>query len=303
MRRHTLPLLIGVALIGTLALAPSARGATASDSTDFGDAPEGIPAYPSGVLGHFPTCLAASAPGTQEAACAPISSAPGPTGYMKHMPSLIGQKYWLGCGSVGIDFEPDGKVGTPVDGISDCSGLTTDCVSGHSGWLPPMTFDQDECPGDADAGAFAELYVDARCQPGGALAFRAFNAAAPASVYLNVLIDMNHDGDWNDNFDCTGCIYEWAVKNRPVVLPSGCSTVSTPVITAVQAMQTAYFDDSWVRVSLTDEPVDDDYPWNGSAARPDGAYHGGETEDYQAVLFAADPVRPTSWGRLKTIYR
>ena len=300
---HFTPLLGTVALTAAIALAPRPALAATADSTDFGDAPEGILAYPSGVIGHFPTCLAPSPAGTREAACAPLSSAPGPTGYMKHLPSLIGQRYWLGCGTIGIDFEPDGKVGAPPDGVSDCSGLPTDCVGGHSLWTPPMAFDQDECVGDADAGVAYDPLVDARCVPAGGLGFKVFNAAAAVNVYMNLLIDMNHDGDWNDNFDCGGCIYEWAVKNLPVTLPAGCSNLATPMITAVQAMQSGYFDATWLRVSLTDEPVDDDYPWNGSASRPDGAYHGGETEDYPSVLFAADPVRPTSWGRLKTIYR
>src|SRR6476660_7700693 len=46
------------------------------DIHDYGDAPEAIPAYPSGVLGHFPTCVAPSAPGTQEIACTPPLSTP-----------------------------------------------------------------------------------------------------------------------------------------------------------------------------------------------------------------------------------
>lgn len=33
---------------------------------DWGDAPECFAAYPSGVIGHFPTCSNACQPGTQE---------------------------------------------------------------------------------------------------------------------------------------------------------------------------------------------------------------------------------------------
>ena len=60
---------------------------------------------------------------------------------------------------------------------------------------------------------------------------------------------------------------------------------------------------SWVRISLTDEPVADDYPWAGSANRPDGQYAGGETEDYLISITYPDAAKPSTWGRLKTRYR
>src|SRR5262249_12444948 len=66
--------------------------------SDFGDAPEGIAAYPSGVLGHFPTCLAATAAGTQEIDCgAAVSTFPGPTGYVLHHELAVASNFWLGC--------------------------------------------------------------------------------------------------------------------------------------------------------------------------------------------------------------
>ena len=64
---------------------------------DMGDAPEGILAYP-GVMGHFPTCLAPGAPGTQEFKCQTLSTPPGPTGYVINETALTSAThYWLGC--------------------------------------------------------------------------------------------------------------------------------------------------------------------------------------------------------------
>ena len=46
-----------IVLAALTLLAACACAGPLPDSTDFGDAPEGIPAYPGGPIGHFPTCL------------------------------------------------------------------------------------------------------------------------------------------------------------------------------------------------------------------------------------------------------
>ena len=126
----------------------------------------------------------------------------------------------------------------------------------------------------------------------------------PVSAYLNILIDMNADGDWNDVIDdFSPCHPEWAVKNHIVALPAGCSTVSSPPFQVTQSYHELYLVPTWVRVTLSGEPVPDDFPWNGSLSAPGGVLAGGETEDYPAVILFADPVLPVSWGRVKTIYR
>jgi len=119
---------------------------------DLGDAPEDTDAYP-GVPGHFPTCLGASAPGTQSLDCAPISTAPGPTGFVMNLnPNAEG--YWLGCGPattgpMGIDSESDGKMNSSGAPASFCDqALLVDCLEAAFG----MSFGQDECYGDDDAG-------------------------------------------------------------------------------------------------------------------------------------------------------
>lgn len=271
---------------------------------DYGDAPEGIPFMtPFGAaLGRYPTCLSPGPAGTQELFCAPRSSPPGPTGYMRNFNSAP-THYWLGCfdlpsiGLTGIDDDTDGKVGPP-GGPSACSGGTTDVDVN----LPPNNFSQDESYTDGDAGLLPnQLLVACFAQP---LFFETANCGNETTAYLNVLVDLNFDGDWNDNLDCSsvwpaaGCSHEWAVKNVAISIGPGCQTHSTPPIFGGPVTG-----QRWLRISLTDEPVADDFPWAGSANQANGQYAGGETEDYLIYSTFADAVRPSTWGQMKTRYR
>src|SRR5262249_1857795 len=129
----------------------------------------------------------------------------------------------------GVDSETDGKVniaavaGSP----SVCDPhVLVDCIETAFG----TSFGQDECYGDADAGVAnaPELPVCDLAK----FDFTAYNCEATAvQVYLNVLIDWNQDGDWNDILLCasiTRCAPEWAVKNTVILLPPGCTTQTTP---------------------------------------------------------------------------
>ncbi len=271
---------------------------------DYGDAPEGIPFFgPQGpVLGRYPTCLAPGAPGTQELFCAPRSTPPGPTGYMRNF-NAAPSHYWLGCfdlptiGLTGIDDDVDGKVGPP-GGPSACSGGPTDIDVN----LAPNNFSQDESYADGDAG-LAPNQVLVSCF-GQTLQFQTANCGNETTAYLNVLVDLNFDGDWNDNFDCSsvrpasGCAYEWAVKNLAIAVGPGCQNHNTPPIIGGPTPG-----QSWLRMTLTDEPVTDDFPWAGSANQPTGEYAGGETEDYLIYVTFPDAVKSSTWGRVKLLYR
>ncbi|MBI1796477.1 MAG: hypothetical protein HYR74_05440 [Candidatus Eisenbacteria bacterium] len=54
---------------------------------------------------------------------------------------------------------------------------------------------------------------------------------------------------------------------------------------------------------MSDDPMPDDFPWNGTVSLPGQLVHGGETEDYPVTIQIADHARPSNWGRLKLLYR
>src|SRR5262249_53966657 len=116
------------------------------------------------------------------------------------------------------------------------------------------------------------------------ITFNAYNCETTHDVqaFLNVLVDWNEDGDWNDNFSCTAggaCANEWAVKNSPIVLTPGCGVYTSP--TFLTGPNNAH---GWMRISISSEPVPDDFPWNGTVSMPGSAVKGGETEDYPVEI-------------------
>ncbi len=160
---------------------------------DYGDAPEGALAYPDlGVIGNFPTCQGIGGPGT----------------YVSHGPSA---RVFFGQG---VDVEADGNGGV--------------CPPG------PADYDNDECGTDADAGllAPAAYTIDAALNvvpcdssvtgclgPTCTTAIWGVNVDlsvtnnSPATMYLNVLMDWNRDGQW---FGTTTCSPEQVLSGFPV---------------------------------------------------------------------------------------
>jgi hypothetical protein len=266
-----------------VALRPGSPQPCESGYNDFGDAPENIAAYPSGKIGHFPTCLAPSAPATADLACASQDPPPGPTGYVKHVTLASDlNKVGLGCGdpaaaaTLAADDDPDGKVnligaGTP----SDCSAAAI--TDGAEVAFGGMTFGQDENFGDSDAGVDPPTFK--ACSPA-TVSFRTFNCGPSVEGFLNILVDMNEDGDWTDTFLCgTQCVSEWAVRNVRIPLPSGCLAQTSPSF-----MIGPNAGHGWMRVTVTLQPVPPDFAWNGSAGTPTAQLNGGETEDYPVEI-------------------
>jgi hypothetical protein len=280
--------------ITALAGAGSVRAGCLQDFNDRGDAPECRPAYPSGVIGRFPSCSQGCGSGTQEIStlCSPRSSPPGTPGAVLHINNYDAWQLWLGCHGDGF---------TQIAGADDefdC-GARVDCTATAWG----MSFDQDECFGDgSDAGLLSEPLFKA-CRPA-TVTFSVVRCVAE-HVYLNVLLDMNADGDWNDSFTCDPesgtCAFEWAIKNYELSYPQLCRTYTSPAF-----MVGPYVGPGWMRITVSTNPAADSFPWDGKSLFNGTAvaqFYGGETEDYPATIELPTPVARASWGRVKTLYR
>uniref|UniRef100_A0A832I0D8 T9SS type A sorting domain-containing protein n=1 Tax=Eiseniibacteriota bacterium TaxID=2212470 RepID=A0A832I0D8_UNCEI len=273
--------------------------------TDFGDAPENLPGFPSGSLGHYPTCKTATTAGTQEIECgAALSTPPGSTGYVEHVGTYGDANYvTFGCQKgpavVGVDSEVDGlvNVGTgppplmPVTSACDPAAPLQNFEDAFGG----LWFGGDDLASPAWGVALASRPTFRNCATA-SLRLRT-GACGPqnATAYLNVLVDWNQDGDWNDVARCGAagaetCAPEWAVKNALVSVRPGCDSLDTPVFQVGPATG-----GTWMRLTLTLAPVTDDFPWAGSALNSEpggatGAFAGGETEDYPVTIVEAVDV-------------
>src|SRR5262249_39093129 len=106
-------------------------------------------------------------------------------------------------------------------------------------------------------------------------------AITSVPAYLNVLVDWNQDGDWNDVLNCgpigsaQNCAPEWAVKNVPISLVPGCNNLVTPNFRVGPNPG-----QGWMRITLSEAPAPADFPWNGTVSYANGYFQRGETEDY-----------------------
>jgi hypothetical protein len=224
-------------------------------------------------------------PGTQEIECGtPLSSTPGPTGHVSHIAGFdFAPPYWLGCGSDppalgGIDGESEAKSGS--GDANACGNGAVDC-SESVPW--GRVFGQDECLGDEDAGVDGPIEFTV-CTVA-RLRFRATLCELDSlTAYLNVLVDWNQDGDWNDNLACAttaSCAPEWTVKNVLFTLTRGCRDYESP-----EFVVGPYVGPGWMRVTLNGDPVYDGFPWAGSVGSAQGFLRSGETEDHPVMVRA-----------------
>lgn len=234
-----LPARLGL-LILMLGLALPLNAQTTPTLADYGDAPDALPALYSppfqNVTGNFPTDFVTT------------NSRYGlPGGH------TTSSQAWLG-GVVSLEL-----------GARDCTDPDTienlvddDFDDGVVGSLCPF----NTVPPFGDP-MLVNLTVDV------GLAANATNTVR----FINVVLDQNHDGTWND---ATSSLNEWVVQDFPVALVPGTTTRVTVGPFLVAATSAG----SWMRVALTDQTISSVVPvdttgWDGS-----GVFNDGEMEDY-----------------------
>jgi hypothetical protein len=235
---------------------------------DYGDAPEGIVAYPStGVIGQFPTVFAPTA---------------GPAAFMFHLPQPSPLLY-LGHG---MDREYEGNGGLPFqefytynfdechdlssfdDGLVMPTGFTIrgswvfPCVSG------PMTSLGLPCT-QAIWGVDIDVEV---CNQ------------QTLGAYLNVLIDWNRDGEWGGTTTaCTTPLPELVVENLLIPVTGPTPQPLSSLVPGIPPLDIGPIDGYvWARFTLTDLPLSNPSLWDGSWQATGGWFSivRGETEDY-----------------------
>lgn len=234
------------------------------DFVDFGDAPHSVAAYPDGTTGNFP--------------------------WVWHVNNYGSWNLWLG------GYPEDAPVEDMLGVDTEGPDKTPDCRETAFG----MTFDQDECSGDhSDAGVLTAIHLEP-CQPATFRIAITTPVAASPYYYLNVLVDYNGDGDWNDTVMCPGGekgINEWVLKNVEAVPMFNTPGGGYGVFDLPHFPVGPRPGPAWLRISLSFNPVPKDFAAHG------GELFGGETEDYPITIGELTPVRETTWGLLKSRYR
>jgi len=251
---------------------------------DYGDAPDGSVAYLSewdpfsddDVLGHFPTCTFGVG--------------------ITH--GNIGKRYF----GDSVDYELNGNGG-------DCSGSDGDelnALDGDAGIRATKIYHIAQR--EAAAGLRPTWYVESAgrwqcsydnfytCEIAewGRQLDLAYHVDDESGAYINVLIDWNFNGGWNDghgrDIRCLDTdppvLTEYVLRDFYVPQGHGMLSVMTPPTFRI-GRQPGYV---WMRCTITDVPINDEN-WTG-----DGVFADGETEDY--LIYIADPTHSNyrDWG-------
>jgi hypothetical protein len=93
------------------------------------------------------------------------------------------------------------------------------------------------------------------------------SSAPNVSRYLNVLMDLNHDGVWSN---------EWVVVDQIVNVPPGTTQFVDAGPIPIPLSPAGF----WMRVALTRTPIVGSFPDNGTGWDGSGSFSHGEIEDY-----------------------
>jgi Cys-rich repeat protein len=250
---------------------------------EFGDAPDSTnswnnaqmtaypPFGPAGIAANYPTVLLAGSP--------PY----GPCHYNYYV--VLGQE---------ISFEYEADTGYDQDSVNNIIPFSdwpdNDSVS--------LQFQMDDGLKHVPVNISTNYLCFAHCQQTSIPVEVTFTGGAqgPWNASLNIWIDYNRDGNWNDTVSCppTGLgVSEWVVQNFHIPYPAnliGSAGTQTLIVNpAFIGYEPA--DDNWIRVQITPNDVDYDF-YDGSG--PGYCYEDGETEDYYVVCASTTTTVPTT---------
>jgi len=240
-------------------LSISCRGIVTPDKTDLGDAPDStnnfgvaMTAYPS--QGLLPVVVQANYPTVYRS-----GSGVGPYG-----PVHLNAQTVAFLGKM-ITRETEADTGADEDGVNNIRP-STDAPNrdqGDDGVVFPLNL--PNC-------SWAAIdYIVTAMNPN-------------TSLWVNVWLDWNRDGDWDDTLECErGDVPEWAVQNQLLFnLSAGLNEITTPGFLCWHPENGTK--EIWMRITLSEQP------WTGGSnpgvkgnagSGPQSKYEIGETEDYR----------------------
>jgi hypothetical protein len=240
------------------------QGPVVEAKADLGDAPDRTNNSNSGMRAYAQPWVGAWYPTVYD-----DGSGNGPYGPIHLNDELVA---YLGSA---ITAEEEADTGPDEDGVNniDPPANSPDQDGGDDGVEVPLTL--------PDNGWAAFDYKVTVVKPG-------------TNLWVNVWLDFNRDGDWDDTVDSpAGQANEWAVQNQYLFdLPEGESTITTPGFLCADPDDA--HEQIWMRITLAEQPwtpgSNPNRRGNGGSG-PEEKYQIGETEDY---FFT--PETPTDEG-------
>jgi hypothetical protein len=229
------------------------EGTVVQEKPDLGDAPDRTNNSNSGMRAYAQPWVGARFPTVYD-----DGSGNGPFGPIHLNDQLVA---YLGQGITG---ETEADIGPDEDGVNniDPASNSPDLDEGDDGVEMPLTLPD---------GGWASID------------YKVTVVDANGPLWVNVWLDFNRDGDWDDVVDSpAGPANEWAVQNQFLFdIPEGETTVTSPGFLSVHPEGT--HEQIWMRITLSEQP------WTGGSnpgsrgnggSGPQAKYEIGETEDY-----------------------